>query len=189
MVMPDAHSDLELVQSFLNTVDLEEGPDELSNPQALRSWLSQAGLPLAGRKPPTRDDLQRAIAVREALRDLVGVNMGVPLPSDAHSVLQDAARRAGLTMRFRTDGSTVIEPAAVGIDGALGQILAGAHRAMDRGSWRQLKLCRRDCCRWAFLDTSKNRSRRWCSMEICGNREKGAAFRHRRRKTTDVAEG
>ncbi len=186
MVMNDVGSDVELVQSFVNTVNLEEGPDALASPRDLRSWLAGAGLPLPGRTPLNRDDLHRVIAVREALRDLVGVNMGVALPADAYAVLQDAAKRADVSVRFRPDGSTVTESAATGVDGAVGRILAAAHRAMDRGTWSQLKLCGRDCCRWAFLDTSKNKSKRWCSMETCGNREKGEAFRHRHRQIAET---
>ena len=184
MVMQDPRSDLELVQRFLNTVNLEEGPDALSTPRALLTWLVDAGIPPGDRKARTDDELHRVLTVREALRDLVAVNAGIPLPPASHTALQDAGERARLTVRFDPDGSTVTEPLATGIDGAVGRILAAAHRAMDRGAWQQLKLCGRDCCRWAFVDNSKNRSKRWCSMETCGNKEKGEAFRHRHRTTT-----
>ena len=40
--------------------------------------------------------------------------------------------------------------------------------------------CADDRCGWLFLDTSRNRSRRWCSMEACGNRAK--VRRHYERK-------
>jgi predicted RNA-binding Zn ribbon-like protein len=39
-------------------------------------------------------------------------------------------------------------------------------------------------CRWVFLDTSRNRSRRWCEMNLCGNRAKGRRF-HARKKQSD----
>jgi predicted RNA-binding Zn ribbon-like protein len=51
----------------------------------------------------------------------------------------------------------------------------------EQGTWERLKACPRDCCLWAFYDTSKNRSKRWCSMESCGNVEKARAFRYRQR--------
>lgn len=44
----------------------------------------------------------------------------------------------------------------------------------------RIKICPGDDCGWMFLDESKNRRRRWCSMELCGNREK--ARRHYKRK-------
>ena len=44
----------------------------------------------------------------------------------------------------------------------------------------RVKACGNDGCHWLFLDTTKNRSRRWCDMKECGNREK--ARRHYNRK-------
>ena len=45
----------------------------------------------------------------------------------------------------------------------------------------QVKLCGADDCRWAFVDTTKNGSRNWCSMRSCGNRAKVQAYRARHR--------
>jgi len=50
---------------------------------------------------------------------------------------------------------------------------------MVDGSWQRLKACRSDTCRWAFVDHARNRSRQWCSMSVCGNREKARVFRER----------
>ena len=44
---------------------------------------------------------------------------------------------------------------------------------------RSLRVCAADACAWLFLDTSRNGSRRWCSMRTCGNRAK--ARRHHAR--------
>jgi predicted RNA-binding Zn ribbon-like protein len=65
------------------------------------------------------------------------------------------------------------------VRGALGRILAEVFAGMADGTWERLKACRADGCRWAFLDTAKNRSRAWCSMQSCGNRAKVAAYRER----------
>jgi predicted RNA-binding Zn ribbon-like protein len=43
----------------------------------------------------------------------------------------------------------------------------------------QLRCCASDTCRWLFLDTSKNHTRRWCDMKICGNRMKARRFQAR----------
>jgi predicted RNA-binding Zn ribbon-like protein len=48
-------------------------------------------------------------------------------------------------------------------------------------TWDRLKACRLDDCQWVFYDHSKNRSRTWCSMRVCGNRAKARAYRERRR--------
>ena len=68
---------------------------------------------------------------------------------------------------------------AGGIDGLCGQLVSVAVTAMLDGSWERLKACRN--CRWAFFDESKNRSARWCSMSLCGNRLKTRAYRRRQR--------
>jgi len=47
--------------------------------------------------------------------------------------------------------------------------------AMDR-----VRACGADTCRWLFLDTSKNHTRRWCNMKVCGNRMKARRFQARR---------
>ena len=45
---------------------------------------------------------------------------------------------------------------------------------------RLLRICHAETCRWLFLDTSKNRTRRWCDMKVCGNRMKARRFQARR---------
>ena len=41
----------------------------------------------------------------------------------------------------------------------------------------RLRACEKPDCRWLFLDTSKNHTRRWCDMKICGNRMKARRFK------------
>ena len=43
-----------------------------------------------------------------------------------------------------------------------------------------VRACEADSCRWLFLDTSKNQTRRWCNMKVCGNRAKARRFQERR---------
>ena len=72
-------------------------------------------------------------------------------------------------------------PDESGVTGALSRMLAVAYTAMADDTWQRLKACRYDSCHWAFYDHSKNRSRSWCSMKVCGNRAKARAYRERRR--------
>lgn len=46
-----------------------------------------------------------------------------------------------------------------------------------------VRTCAADTCRWLFLDTSKNHTRRWCNMKVCGNRMKARRFHARREQT------
>ena len=48
-------------------------------------------------------------------------------------------------------------------------------------SMQMLRACGNDECRWLFLDTSKNHTRRWCDMKICGNRMKARRFKAQHR--------
>lgn len=42
----------------------------------------------------------------------------------------------------------------------------------------KIRQCIGDSCEWLFLDKTKNKSRQWCSMEGCGNRERAKRFYH-----------
>ncbi|GAA0393839.1 hypothetical protein GCM10010357_13330 [Streptomyces luteireticuli] len=44
------------------------------------------------------------------------------------------------------------------------------------GESTRLKRCAEQACAWVFWDVSKNRSRRWCSMRVCGNRAKARRY-------------
>jgi predicted RNA-binding Zn ribbon-like protein len=170
---------LRLVQLFVNTNDLEGGPELLPDAAALREWLTARGL-LAADDPVTAEDHTRAIELREAIRELVSAHAGLPHDPAAADVVNAAARRAGLRPVL-DDPATRFEPSVRGADGALGRIVAAIHAATADGTWSRLKACERDVCRWAFYDHSKNRSGHWCSMAVCGQREKNRrAYRRRR---------
>ncbi|NUS05253.1 MAG: CGNR zinc finger domain-containing protein [Nonomuraea sp.] len=47
--------------------------------------------------------------------------------------------------------------------------------------WDRLKVCAEGMCQRAFIDSSRNRSRSWCSMRVCGNRTETRAYRARKR--------
>ncbi len=53
-----------------------------------------------------------------------------------------------------------------------------------RDEWPRIKVCGSPDCRWAFVDGTRNRSRRWCDMAGCGNRAKNRAWRHRQTPVT-----
>jgi predicted RNA-binding Zn ribbon-like protein len=65
------------------------------------------------------------------------------------------------------------------LEAPLWPLAHGAVELLKSGSLERLKGCGR--CRWLYLDLSKNRSRRWCSMEGCGTDEKKERYIERRR--------
>ena len=174
-----APGSLRLVQLFVNTNDLETGPDLLPNAAALRDWMNEHEL-LGANEPVSDDDHVRAIELREAIRELVSAHAGLPHDPTAAGVVNAVAVRAGLRPVL-DDPATRFEPSASGVDDALGRIVAAIHAGVADGTWERLKACERDVCRWAFYDHSKNRSGAWCSMAGCGQRAKMRTYRARHR--------
>lgn len=128
--------------------------------------------------------LKRAIDVREVIyRVFLAIAEGVaPEEVDLtalNAALAEALSHACIVSR---DGSFVLDWA--GKEDALDVILWEAVRsAADLLTAEELstvRACAAEDCKWLFLDTSKNRSRRWCDMKTCGNRSK--AHRHYERK-------
>jgi predicted RNA-binding Zn ribbon-like protein len=171
---------LALVQAFVNTVATEGDLrwEAFADADSLRSWLVLRGLLAAG-DPVGEADLARAREAREALRALIAANNGREVDAGAVGVLNRAAERAKLGVRFGADGGAVLQLAAGGVDGAIGGVLAAVHAGMGEGTWGRLKVCANGGCAWAFYDRSRNRSSRWCSMTVCGNRTKTRAYRRR----------
>ena len=177
----EAPGELALVRGFVNTLDIDEGTDALDTPKHLVAWLLQAGL-IQGKGGADEEDLRRARALREAFRELLlSNNDGHPAGTHAGGVVDAVAARAQLRLRAGADGRTWLEAEAPGVDGALGRLLVIVYRAMEAGTWPRLKACRNDTCRWAFYDHSKNRSGHWCTMAVCGNRQKVRGYRERTR--------
>lgn len=172
---------LALVQAFVNTVATEGHLhwEAFADPHSLRSWFVRRGL-LSGGEAVAEADVGWTREVREALRMLLAVNDGNEADSGAVETLNRASEAARLTVRFGADGSAALEPGTEGVDGAIGRVLAAAQAGMEEGTWRRLKVCANSGCAWAFYDRSRNRSSRWCSMSVCGNRTKTRAYRQRR---------
>src|SRR3954454_8291418 len=172
-----APAPLREVQLFVNSVDTENVVEELDSPEALGARLAGRGV-LDPDAPVSTADLERAIEVREALRSLLLGNNGLAVPDEALRTLERASETAKLAIRFGPDAPELV-PTIGGVDGALGRLVAISFTAMADGSWRRLKACRREICKWAFYDRSRNGSSTWCSMSVCGNRTKTKAYRRR----------
>jgi predicted RNA-binding Zn ribbon-like protein len=171
-----------LVQEFVNTLHMEpNGTDleELTDPGALRAWLSEHGL-MGPDETVSEGDLRRAIDVREGLRALLMAKNGLPLDETKVERLDRAASRAGMRVRFADEDPRLV-PDCAGVDGAIARMMSIIAAAVSHGAWDRMKACGREECYWAFYDHSKNRSGKWCSMEGCGNVEKAKAYRERHR--------
>jgi predicted RNA-binding Zn ribbon-like protein len=171
--------DATLLIDFVNSVDLEnESTDDLRSPDLLGGWLRDHGLLDAG-EPVAATDVARVIEVREALRGLLLGNTGEPVDPSAPAALERHGKDTPLRVRVDAGGVVSLAPTRTGVDAALGRLLAIVAAASLDGTWRRLKACRKHSCRFAFYDRSKNGSRSWCDMSVCGNRTKAARYRER----------
>jgi predicted RNA-binding Zn ribbon-like protein len=79
------------------------------------------------------------------------------------------------------DRQPALQPAGAGAERAIAIMLGIVYDAISAGTWSRLRACRKSSCRFAYYDRSKNRSRAWCDMAVCGNREKAQRRRSRER--------
>ncbi len=170
-------AELAPVRDFLNTLDVEDGTDALPHAQALHDWLAEQGL-LRRDARVTRKQFEQALALRAALRELVSHHHDQQPDALAEGATL-ATQAYPLRVAFDDDGTPRLTADHGTVAGALALLLAGLPLAVAGGTWQRLKLCAAESCAWAYYDTSKNRSRRWCSMDVCGNREKTRTFRER----------
>lgn len=185
---------------FVNTVHswhADPPPDYLHDFDGFIDWNRMSGLlgPRSAARFKSAPNPQKAKAYRQAieLRDnlhriMTAVAGGSALPADALEHLNDIIRRTTAWRRLAADaetGGTTLccvwdfsdAPAAA----ALGPVAWGAVDLLEKGPLERLKECPGDRCGWLFLDTSKNRSRTWCSMKTCGNAAKVKRYRQRER--------
>lgn len=173
-----APDSLEPVRRFVNTYDTETGIELLDSPPALARWLADEGLSEDGGQVSDRD-LERMLEVRESLREVLLANNRAAPAGEAYERLNRALAGATLEVRFDAEGDATLVPSGGGVDAALGRIAAAIREATSAGEWSRLKACPGDDCLWAFYDRSRNRSRTWCRMEVCGNRAKVRSYRRR----------
>ena len=181
-----APGDLHLVQELVNSYEPDTGVEHVEDAPTLGRWLVAHGvLTRTDARALTERDRTRLLALREALRELLAVNGGAPLDRSAAAVLDAETRRVRLHVGIDDEGSITLRGARGGVDGVVARLLAAIATASVEGTWRRLKVCRDDTCRWAFYDCSRNASSAWCSMASCGNRAKARRHRERRRQTAD----
>jgi predicted RNA-binding Zn ribbon-like protein len=171
-----------LVQSFINTLDIDSGADLLLEPERARGWLAAAGLITAGTLV-SAPELREAIAVREGLRALVRHNGSATGPSiDDLSALQALAGRRRPVVSIDPAGRIQFSAGEkTDLRAGLLALLLTVRDAQADGTWARLKLCANSECEWAFFDRSRNRQGSWCTMAVCGNRLKNRRFRARGR--------
>lgn len=176
-----ASDDLEILRRFVNTADPDEKTDAVDTPEKLSAWLTDHRLLEPGTSL-TEEDHDRALRFRESVRELAIANGGHEIEAGSIEAFNDVVRPTHLTVRLADNGSATLMAEGSGIDPTLGRLLRTMLTAMADGSWARLKACSNDSCRWLYFDRSKNQSKKWCSMESCGNVVNARAYRRRHRE-------
>ena len=172
---------LDLVQDFVNTEIPEWARDDISTPDALGAWFRGRGL-IDEEDGVDAETFVAARALRDLLRELALLNTLERSPdARTRADLDRIADAIDLRVRLDVDGTFVVDAGGRGGGRGLAAVLAHVLRARALGTWPRLKACQHETCGWLFYDGSRNASSRWCSMSICGNRSKTAAYRRRMR--------
>ena len=149
-------------------------PDTLADPAAAVELLRPFGQP--GQRPsPSR--IAAVTALRSALIDIVGDedNAG---PARGWAELTKRAAPIRLRQLF-SESQTELEQ--VSGDPVVGSITLAVAELVRAGWLSRIRICANGLCRHAFYDTTRSRTQRWHSYEICGNRNNVAAYRARKK--------
>jgi predicted RNA-binding Zn ribbon-like protein len=158
---------------FLETT--QDTLDPLSSPGGLAAWLAARGLAGESADPASDGDVRLARRLRAALRAVVS-GQGAADPRTA-AAFADVLAAAPLSLSPGGEGLTLAPSADGGAAAGLARVAVLAYRAQLDGRLDRYKACQK--CGWVFFDASKNRSRRWCDMALCGSQAKAQAYRDR----------
>jgi len=141
-------------------------------------WTEEHGL--ARTATSTREILDQAMALREALRSLEAMNNGDRADDAPVRLLNELIDSFGVHPIVQPFGEVKLRAsAATGRNAPIASILVMALDAMSSGVWTRFKLCQDPDCRASFYDATKNGTKTWCSMDVCGARNKMRRMRER----------
>jgi predicted RNA-binding Zn ribbon-like protein len=176
----------------------DRSDDELTSYEALLAWAEREGLldevqreRLSREAEARMDEAARVLADAVDLREVIYrifSSVGrdeVPSESDVQALnayLPDANRWRGIVREESGYQWGWLEDPDSALDRVLWPIIYSAAQLLTWSELSRIKLCRAHDCGWLFVDSSRNRSRRWCDMADCGNRAKARRFRARQRE-------
>lgn len=178
----DAYTDLSVVTAadLVNTYDELTGDDGLTSPAELEAFLREHRD--SYRRPVTSEDVDAVRRLRTDLRvafiardesRVVGLLNELLAHANALPQLSDHDGEPW-HLHFTPPESSLI--AHMAAEAAMGLAIVIRDHGLDR-----LQVCAAAGCSRVFVDTSRNRSRRYCDPATCGNRTNVAAYRARRR--------
>jgi predicted RNA-binding Zn ribbon-like protein len=177
---------------FVNTIHdryAMEAEDYICQPERFIEWCVLAGACRSDEHIAAPDGavqraalMRKARALRHHLHRLLTSRIdGVPSPADAVQYLDQWLHRAWASQSLESDGQMHWRADAYNELLPLKRIALDALDLISGPSGSLLRRCANtSSCGWLFLDTTKNRRRRWCAMETCGTAFKMKRYRRRR---------
>ncbi|PJX21138.1 hypothetical protein CAP48_17710 [Advenella sp. S44] len=186
---PDFRLGSVLATSFTGTLSERCGNpiERIPTPQRLVDWLAVYGLAV---KTCTTAQFNRARELREAIHAAAtAAAIGEAPPASAVRVINDCSAQGRAAAFLTPEGKRQWKLGSTSsMEDALGVIAADAISILAGERDGKLALCASRSCQAAFFDTSQSRTRRWCDMGTCGNKEKKARFIANRRKKGGAGE-
>ncbi|MGW0547150.1 CGNR zinc finger domain-containing protein [Streptomyces altiplanensis] len=178
-----------LATSFTATLTERRGDavERIPTPQRLVDWLAVNGLAVED-CTPAQLDLARAL--RESIHAAAtAAAIQDALPASAVQVINECSIQGRAAAVLTPEGDREWRlGSASRVEDALSVIAADAVSIIAGERDGKLALCASPTCQAAFFDTSQSRTRRWCEMNTCGNRQKKARFHAKQRKNPRSAE-
>jgi predicted RNA-binding Zn ribbon-like protein len=179
---PFIHVGNNLAVDFINTqfechdelVDLLSCFDDLSR------WAAEMDVTLDPDDTSMNIDAIRQL--RRALKTLLMTHIDKsPLPNETLALVNQYLINAPTQQKLiQVDQTIELQPLykKLSVDQLLGKIVYEAAGLLNSPYHQQIKHCSNEKCVLIFVDTSRSKKRRWCSMERCGNRAKASNFYH-----------
>jgi predicted RNA-binding Zn ribbon-like protein len=178
-----------LATSFTATLTERQGDavERIPTPQRLVDWLAVNDLAVDS---CTTAQLGLARELRESIHAAAtAAAIQDALPASAVQVINDRSVQGRAAAVLTPEGKRRWRlSSASRVEDALGVIAADAISIIAGERDGKLALCASPTCRAAFFDTSQSRTRKWCDMNTCGNRQKKARFTANQRKNSRPAE-
>ncbi|WP_381791410.1 CGNR zinc finger domain-containing protein [Streptomyces niveus] len=180
---PDFRLGNVLATSFTGTLSERHGNavERIPTPHRLVDWLAVNGLAVDS---CTTAQLDLARELRESIHAAAtAAALQDALPASAVQVINDRSAQGRAAAILTPEGERHwLLGSASSVEDALGVIAADAISVIAGERDGKLALCASPTCLAAFFDTSQSRTRRWCDMNTCGNRQKKARFNANQRR-------
>jgi predicted RNA-binding Zn ribbon-like protein len=172
-----------LCLDFCNTEVIERGKslDLLATNDDLKAWASEAGFAL-GSEPMAPGAIEEALRLREAIKHLLAARLDARAPDQndidvVNAYFMPAPENKAL--KYHEGSFQVVKKAAnANLTALFTEIVQSLMELLVEQQYA-IKKCANPNCILHFIDKSRAQKRKWCSMEICGNRLKVAGHHQR----------